>query len=178
MMTVFALVLAPAHAEPIRIDPLRIDIGMGAVIGLPHVDVGFALSVDPKWSVSDHMAAGLHLEKSHFFSSDEDDESHYEVHLLQPTVELYALDGSIRPFLGLGLGLYKLQEGGVLSFYAADSEKALTLGLGAQVGVELGRYHLSGTFHLLQQSVQIAEDELRAYVSIDHGFRFGGNRND
>ena len=96
--------------------------------------------------------------------------------MLQPTVEFYAFDGAIRPFIGLGPGLYKVQEGGVLSFYAADREKDVALGLGTQLGIELGRYHLSGTFHLLQEPVRIAEDELRFYVSIDHGFRFGGNR--
>ncbi len=55
-------------------DPLRIDVGLGAIIGLPQVDAGFVYSLDPKWTVHDHVFAGLHLEKSHFFSSGEDEE--------------------------------------------------------------------------------------------------------
>lgn len=176
MWTLLPCLVGLAHAEPVRIDPLRIDVGVGAIIGLPQVDAGWVYSLDPKWTVDDHVVAGLHLEKSHFFSSGEGDDSHFEVHVLQPTVELYAFDGDIRPFLGLGIGLYKVQEGGFLSVYAADRDKDLVWGFGAQVGIELGRYHLSGTFHLLQEPARVAEDELRSYVSIDHGVRFGGNR--
>ncbi|HJN78126.1 MAG TPA: hypothetical protein QGF58_29705, partial [Myxococcota bacterium] len=49
-------------------------MGLGAIIGLPQVDAGFVYSLDPKWTVHDHVFAGLHLEKSHFFSSGEDEE--------------------------------------------------------------------------------------------------------
>jgi hypothetical protein len=112
--------------------------------------------------------------------------------------EFYFTQTSVRPFVGLGLGLYHF---GSQSFGASPNGGGLSqdassyFGMAPQLGLELGAFRLSASYNflvggegvhqsaaggpngaMLDQSVGAAAGPSRNYLALELGIRFGGSK--
>ncbi len=176
----FALlaIMSPGWALSPSYEPYRVELGVGALIGFPRVDLGVGYSFEAKVNLTDHISAGFLWQWAQLFSSEVDSDRVFTARSLSPSVDFHALSGVLRPFIGLSGGRYNLTQG-VMGFGTDRvDDDHLSWGAGGQLGVELGRYFIAGAFHGMFETVEVTGEPVWGYVCIDQGLRLGGKRRD
>lgn len=142
--------------------------------GTAAISFGLNLSVEPKYNITDNIAAGFKLEGALFFASDDDDASLLTMTSYSLTGEYLFGTGKVRPYLGVAAGLYKP------TFYLTDLEDEIykfsldnTLGFAPRAGFQFGKFRLGTEFNIVKDN---SLDIDYSYLTIKMGATIGGGR--
>jgi outer membrane protein W len=209
--TIAALALlaaAPdARAQASSYQPIRVDLTVYAAYGSADAAAwGGGVAIEPKYNVTDHLAAGLRLEGAGFVTqsvklssggtSADVSQSARALTAFLVKADYYLTDSTVRPFLGCGLGLYRIGagsqsvssggSGGPVVVQTASSFRGF--GFAPQVGLNLGGFRLAATYHVITggdmvmatQSVGAAAPTQvklsKNFFAFEIGGTIGGNR--
>jgi hypothetical protein len=192
------LVASSAEARAKNYALFRLDTGLTGSMAHDSGGYGVGGFVEPKFNVLDTLAVGVRMEGHGMFGGDIDTGVNQNVDLdMRATAaflakaDYYIGTGTVRPFVGLGLGLYYF-AGQSLSATNINQNAGSYFGIAPQVGVQLGAFRLAFTYNAIlganyevsqsagpggiNQSVSGDQSISRNYMTLDIGFRFGGGK--
>jgi outer membrane protein X len=180
-------------AEPENYERIRADGGLTMSRGAVEGRKGFGFSTEIKGMIHDNLSVGARVEVAFLFGGivgDEDSELGFAMAACGLGKVEYLLGTSLlRPFAGLGLGVYSIgsttiDTGPGTTGYR--SSEGRYVGMAPQLGVDLGKVRFSMTYNaLLGASIEFREtigtavrttDISRNYVSIELSFQFAGGK--
>ncbi len=159
--------------------PFKVDITMGysrLTDGDADIRFGFNFSVEPKYNITDHLAAGLKIEAAGFVfaSSDGDEGGVLLMRSYSLTGEYLLGTKKVRPYFGMAVGLYQ-----PLGYsYDEDDEIYKThldskIGFAPRVGIHLGHFRLGAEFNIVKDNNL---DVNYGHLSIKAGATIGGGK--
>lgn len=198
--------LARAQAE--NYQAIRVDLTFFAAYAPADATAwGAGLALEPKYNVTDRLAAGLRLEASGFVSQDVKatsgagssanvSQGARAVTAILAKGDYYLTTSSVRPFVGLGLGFYRIgagsqsvSTGGGGSASVVQSAGAFSgFGFCPQLGLNLGGFRLAATYHVLTggdmvmvtqavgSTARVETKLAKNFFAFELGGTFGGNR--
>lgn len=204
---VFALALlavAPAaRAQATSYQSIRVDVTAYAAYGAADAaSWGAGAAIEPKFNVTDNLAAGLRLEGAGFVTqqvkvsaggtSANVSQSARAVTALLAKADYYLTTAPVRPFLGVGAGFYRIGAGSqsVSSGGSVVQTASAFSGFGfaPQLGINLGGFRLAATYHVITGGdIVVATQAVGAtaptqvklaknFFAFELGGTFGGNR--
>jgi hypothetical protein len=195
-----------ARAQSQNYQPIRVDVTLYA--GYAAADAtawGIGMAIEPKYNVTDHLAAGLRLEGAGFVTQDVKVASSSQtanvsqggraVTALLAKADYYLTTSSVRPFVGVGFGFYRIGAGSQ-SVSSSGSGAAVVqtassfsgFGVAPQVGLNLGGFRLAATYHVLTGGDMVVATQAvgataptevklpKNFFAFELGGTFGGNR--
>lgn len=159
----------------------KFDVGM--LIGdVSNHHVGLcAPYVEPKFNINNSFTVGLRMEYV-FYSKEDfikyDPEEPYLSDFdadgwtfsVVPTIDYYFNDHFIRPFVGIGGGIYYMFLSSKNSFVPVD-EKIASFGYVPRIGLNVGQFRISCEYNaILSKEVDLS------YVSFKLGYEIGGGK--
>jgi outer membrane protein X len=164
ILAVLAAILAPAaRAQAPSYQPIRVDLTFyGAYAPADATSWGGGVAIEPKFNATDQLAVGLRFDAAAFVTQDMNvssgtgtasasvSQGARAITTLLAKVDYYLTSSPVRPFVGLGLGLYRIGAGsqsvsGGTVVQTAQSFRGF--GVAPQVGVNLGWFRLAATYH-------------------------------
>ncbi len=158
-----ALVAAPARAQSLNYQPVRVDLTVyGAYASADAISWGGGAALEAKYNATDHLAVGLRFEGAGFVTQEVTLGAGENTTVSQGAraVSAFSLKGdwyfgtaSTRPFVGLGLGYYRIgvgtqsASGGGTVVQTAAAFRGF--GVSPQVGVNFGGFRLAATYHVV-----------------------------
>lgn len=195
--------LAPplARAQAPNYQPIRVDLTVfGAYAPSDATAWGIGAALEPKFNVTDRLAVGLRFEGSGFVTQDvRVDSGGNDVSVSQGAravsaylakADYYLTDAEARPFVGLGLGLYRIGSASQSVSGGAIVQSAAALsgfGFCPQVGVNLGGFRMAATYHVVTGGELVVATQAvgapaptevklsKNYFAFEIGGTFGGN---
>ncbi len=154
---------APARAQSTTYQPVRIDLTVyGAYASADATSWGAGAALEAKYNAMDNLAVGLRFEGAGFVTqevtlgtgaSTSVSQGARAVSAFSVKADWYFGTASARPFVGLGLGYYRIGAGtqSVSSGGAVVQSATAFRGFGVspQIGVNLGAFRLAATYHLV-----------------------------
>ncbi len=124
------------------------------------VKSGVMFEVEPHYYITDNFVAGLRLEGAFLgYQAESDDElfSFFGSTIL--TGDFYLSKGTVKPFIGLGAGLYTRHY--IYEDYTGDSLYtsgfgAIKLGFMGRAGFEIGHVRLTGSYNVVAANFSYA----------------------
>jgi outer membrane protein W len=202
MFAIACLAFAPpARAQGASYQPIRVDLTVyGAYASADANAYGIGAAVEPKYNLTDHLALGLRFEGAAFATQavSVGPTGSQQVSVSQSAraltaylvkADYYLTTSYVRPFVGLGLGLYRIASGSQsISGTGGITQQASSFsgfGLCPQVGVNFGSFRLAGTYHVITgkdqvvvtQAVGGAPTEVKlskSFFAFEIGGTFGG----
>lgn len=195
-----ALGAAPALAQSMNYQPVRVDLTVyGAFAPSATRSFGIGAAVEPKYNVTDKLSVGLRFEGSAILTGDVSvDGQDVSVGARAVTAYLakadyYLTDSSVRPFVGAGLGLYRIGSGsqsvdGSSGTVVQRAESFSGFGFCPQVGVNFGGFRLAATYHVITGDDQVVVTQAvgataptstslsKNFFAVELGGTLGGNR--
>lgn len=169
--------LKPAGNGDRLYKPFKVDVTAGYAHLMDAgaaVNFGLNLSVEPKYNITDNIAAGLKVEGALFFTADDVDASLLTITSYSLTGEYLVGTGKVRPYLGLAIGLYKP------TFYLTDLDDEIyklsfdnTLGFAPRAGFQFGKFRLGAEYNIVKDN---SLDIDYSYLSIKMGVAIGGGK--
>lgn len=196
------LAAAPvARAQARSYQPIRVDLTVfGAYAPSDATAWGIGAAVEPKFNLTDNVSIGLRLEGSGFVTQDVSVSSGgSEVSVSQGAravsaylakADYYFGTSSSRPFVGLGLGLYKIGSASqsVSGGSVVQSAAALDgFGFCPQIGVNFGGFRMAATYHMVTGGDLVVATQAvgapaptevklsKNFLAFEIGGTFGGN---
>ncbi len=169
LLAVRALLAAAraARAQAANYQPIRVDVTAFAAYGpADATSWGGGVAIEPKFNVTDSLAAGLRLEGAGFVTqqvkvsaggtSANVSQSARAVTALLAKADYYLTTAPVRPFVGIGAGFYRIGSGsqsvssGGTGATVVQSASAFSgFGFAPQVGLNLGGFRLAATYHII-----------------------------
>ncbi len=208
--TLAALLLvaaAPAaRAQAANYSPIRVDLTFfGAYAPGDATAWGGGVALEPKYNFTDHISAGLRLEGSAFVtqkvsvqsgggaSSASVSQGARAVTAFLLKGDYYLTTSTVRPFVGLGLGLYRVGAGsqsvsGGTVVQTAGAYRGF--GFCPQLGVNFGGFRLAAAYHVLTGDDMVVATQAvgtttpvqtkigKNYFAFEIGGTFGGGRSE
>lgn len=159
------LAAAPAaRAQAPSYQPVRVELTVfGAYAAADANSWGGGAALEPKFNVTDQLAVGFRLEGSGMItqkvnvgatgSETEVSQSARAVSAMLAKADWYLTTSPTRPFVGLGLGYYKIGAGSqeVSGSGSVVQSAAAFKGFGfcPQIGVNFGSFRVSALYHVL-----------------------------
>lgn len=173
--------------------PFRVDSGVSGAYAPGISGYGFSGLAEPKLNITNRLSAGLRAEGAIMLGGNIDgsDEVSVSTNVAVATLlkgEYFITGGNVRPFVGLGAGMYTFVGQGVsVSGGASVSQQAgRYFGVAPQLGVNFGGFRLAATYNIplnadiiVTQSVSAGGGEVklsRDYATLEFSFRWGGRR--
>jgi outer membrane protein W len=197
-----ALALAaatPALAVSESYQPIRVDttITFASGTGADVAEYGIGAAVEPKYNLTDNLSIGARIEGAvlvpESVSVGEDSVSigvrAFSAYLAK--VDYYLTTSSVRPFVGLGAGLYRIagvEQSAGSSGVVQRGEAFSGFGVAPQLGVNFGGFRLAGTYHFITGGDRLVVTQAvgttapvertmpTSYFALELGGTFGGNR--
>lgn len=185
--------VATVAAEPDTYEELRIDSGLTGTYVSASGRGGFGGMVEPKLYVHDNVAVGVRFEGAVMFGGEIGNDS--------TTIDLGAVGAflakgeyllgtaSVRPFVGLGVGIYDIASQSVSAgdmTAGVDQKAGRYFGIAPQLGIDLGRLRLAATYHtmlgadiVVHQRVGDVEETAeysQNFMTVEMTIRFGGKK--
>lgn len=181
---VFSLVLLSTmlltKAQSTLYKPFKVDISVGDAIPSGSGSKGGVLfAFEPKYAINDNITLGLRLEgavTARGFVDQYGDMVQGEAHASASyliTGDYYFTTSYVRPFAGIGVGIYNwagatADENGNTVVTAAQT----SFGIAPRVGVEIGHFRLGIEYNVAGKTGIINNN----YLGIKAGFCIGGGR--
>jgi hypothetical protein len=187
-----AAVTADAAAEAEHYEHIRVDVGVtGTTVAVSDRNTsGFVAEI--KVNAHDNIAVGGRVEIAVMFGGDVDgEELPFGLAASALAKGEYLLGThAVRPFVGLGVGMYSMGSHTIVSDENGDSGITTTtgryFGVAPQMGVDLGRVRLAATYNAIlgtsvehrrmSGGVEYRESFSPDYMTFELSFRFGGGR--
>ncbi len=194
----------PALAQARNYQPVRVDLTIYGGYGTADANAwGIGAALEPKFNVTDNLAAGFRIEGAAFITQDVNvgPAGSGEVAISQGAravsaylvkADWYFTTSSARPFAGLGLGLYRIGAGSQdISGTGAISQRAESFsgfGFCPQLGVNFGGFRLAATYHVITGGSQTVVTQAigttpatevklsKNFFAFEIGGTIGGNR--
>ncbi len=198
------LSLAPAaRAQAPNYQLVRVDLTVyGAYASADAISWGGGLALEPKINVTDHLATGLRLEAAGFVTQKvavsssgtaaDVSQGGRAVTTVLAKADYYLTTSTVRPFLGIGAGFYRIGAGSqsVSSGGTVVQTASAFSGFGfaPQVGVNLGGFRLAATYHVVTGGDMVVATQAvgapaptqvklaKNFFAFELGGTFGGNR--
>jgi outer membrane protein X len=202
------LAAAPAaRAEAQNYSPVRVDLTVFAAYAPGDATAwGGGVALEPKYNFTDQLSAGLRLEASAFVVQDVKvgsgtgstnvQQGARAVTAIAAKGDYYLTTSSVRPFVGLGLGYYRIGAGSQSVSTSGTGTASVVqtagsyrgFGVAPQLGLNLGGFRLAATYHLLTGGdIVVATQSVGApaptqtkigknYFAFEIGGTFGGGR--
>ncbi len=185
-----SLVAARAHADDY--DPLHVETGLVGTYASSNGRGGVGAVFEPKLMLDDHFAVGGRLEAAVMFggritAAGDTAMDVGAVGALLAKGEYLFGSGSVRPFAGLGVGVFDIASEAVATGQTTasiDQKAGRYFGLAPQAGVELGRVRLAITYDaILGADIEVHQmigtaaqttSYSQSYLGFELAFRFGG----
>lgn len=182
-----------AAAEVESYEELRVDSGLTGTYVSASGRGGFGAMVEPKLYVHDNIAVGVRFEGAVMFGGEIGNDSTSidlgAVGAFLAKGEYLLGTASVRPFVGLGLGIYDIASQSVTAgdmTAGVDQKAGRYFGIAPQLGIDLGRLRLAATYHtmigadiVVHQRVGDVEETAeysQNFLSFEMTIRFGGKR--
>ncbi len=132
------------------------------------IKFGFNFSIEPKYNVTDNIAAGLKIEAAAFLGDSYDEGTGAIImRSYSATGEYYFSQKKTRPYAGLGLGVYqRILTSADEEVSTVFNDKAL-FGFAPRIGVQVGQFRSGLEFNIAQKNT---------YLSLKIGATIGGKR--
>jgi hypothetical protein len=181
-----------ASAEAEHYEPVRVDAGMtGSTVGVSDRNgVGFVAEI--KVNAHDNIAVGGRVEIAVMFGGLVGDEAlPFGMAAAALLKGEYLLGtGPVRPFAGVGAGLYSIGSHTIVSDPNGNNGISTTsgryFGVAPEIGLDLGRLRLAATYNAILGTsveyrqttggIEYRETFSQSYLSLEASFRFGGGR--
>ncbi len=155
---------------------------------------GFGAVVEPKYAVHDQISVGLRLEGAVMFGGSIGNDGSTSMDMgaaasVMAKGEYLFTTTSVRPFVGLGLGMIDIASQSIStsqSNASIDQKAGRYFALAPQIGVDLGRLRLAATYNaIIGADIEVHQmvggmDQKASfsqnYLTFELGFRFGGGR--
>lgn len=162
-------------AQSTNYKPFKVDIAVGyAVPAGTGSKSGAVIAIEPKYSVDNNITLGLRFESSRTSSSYVSGTTVFVGSVNATTSYLATADyffkgNKVRPFAGLGLGLYSTGGVGAFgdSYYVSDGNK---FGVVPRAGIELGHFRAAIEYNAMGKDAFVNYN----YLSFKVGFFLGG----
>ncbi|WP_066629531.1 outer membrane beta-barrel protein [Labilibacter marinus] len=186
ILVVALATVATSFAQSTDYKPFKVDVGaLYAIPGGEAVSAGAGFYLEPKYNVTNNIAVGLKMEWAIMgASSDYDNVSISAVGSYQLTGDYYFSENKVRPFAGLGIGIYSLGsvETDVVSAAAGEDPFAYDFGskfgFAPRVGLLMGHFRAALEYNVITGiDTGISELDNKNYLSIKLGFEIGGGKN-
>lgn len=201
------LAAAPAaRAQAPSYQPIRVDLTFyAAYAAADATSWGGGLAIEPKYNVTDHLSAGFRLDAAGFVTQDVKvssgststnvSQGARAVAAFLVKADYYLTDSTVRPFLGIGAGLYRIGAGsqsvsasgsGATVVQTASSFRGF--GFAPQLGLNLGGFRLAATYHVITGGDMVVATQAvgtsvptetklpKNFFAFEIGGTFGGNR--
>ena len=183
LVAVLVAGIVSANAQSENYKAFKVDVGaLYAIPGGDGVKSGAGFYLEPKYNLTDNIALGLKMEWA-IMGAEEQEGMSVDISALgsyQITGDYYFGDSKVRPFVGLGTGIYSL---GSAEFSAVDAlmdENTATIDFGSKFGFSPRAGLLLGHFRVGMEYNIITgiEDgmESKNYLSFKVGFEIGGGK--
>lgn len=190
LFSLFMLVTLSATAQEYK--PFKVNLSVGVAKPLSSgISGGVLFAIEPKYGLNDNLDLGLRLEWAvvarGVISSGNTvtgDVGAFGSYLL--TGNYLFGTGGVRPFLGLGAGLYSVASGGVVTVVDGQSNQQVTLvgetKFGGMIrgGIKAGHFVLGVEYNAVPTTSNKLSnttiDSKNAYLGIKLGFDIGGGR--
>jgi hypothetical protein len=205
LLAALALAATPALAQTRNYQPIRVDLTVyGAHASADATSWGGGVALEPKYNVTDQLAVGLRFDAAGFVTQDvrvssgtneaSVSQGARAVTTFLAKADYYLTTTYARPFVGLGMGLYRIGAGsqevssGTNVTVVQSAQAFRGFGIAPQVGVNFGGFRLAATYHAVlggdlvvaTQAVGTTErNEVRlskSFFSFELGGTIGGNR--
>lgn len=192
VVVVVLLAGGPAFAESEHYEQIRVDAGMtGSSVGVSDRNaVGFVAEI--KVNAHDNIAIGGRVEIAVMFGGNVGaEELPFGLAAAALAKGEYLLGtGPVRPFAGIGAGLYSMGTHTIVSDPDGGSGISTTsgryFGVAPAAGVDVGRVRLAATYNAIlgtsveyrqtSGGVEHRETLSQSYLSLELSFRFGGGK--
>lgn len=163
LLALLVLAAPAARAQAPNFQPIRVDLTFfGAYASADATSWGGGVTLEPKYNLTDHLSIGLRFDAAAFVtqdvtvSSETGDASVSQgaraVTTFLAKADYYLTTTPVRPFVGLGLGLYRIGAGSqdVSGGSVVQTASSFSgFGLCPQLGVNFGGFRLAATYHLV-----------------------------
>ena len=180
-----------AMADAQNYEQIRVDVGMiGSSVSVSDRNgVGFVTEI--KVNAHDNVAIGGRVEFGVMFGGlVEDEELPFSMAACGLVKGEYLLGaGPVRPFIGLGVGVYSIGSYTIIDDEGnsrIDRTTGRYVGVAPAIGVDLGRLRLAATYHAIlgtsveyrrmTAGVESRETLSQNYLALEASLRFGGGR--
>ena len=181
LVAVLVAGIVSANAQSENYKAFKVDLGLlYAIPGGDGITGGIGYYLEPKYNLTDNIALGLKLEGAVMGADDISGASASITALgsYQLTGDYYFGDSKVRPFLGLGTGIYSM--GSIDYDFSLDADSNMSLDYGSKFGFAPRAGLLLGHFRVAMEYNVITgiEDPLpsRNYLSFKVGFEIGGGK--
>jgi outer membrane protein W len=181
-----------AWAQAAHYDPVEVEAGVVGTYAGASGRGGFGADVEVKFLATDNIGVGAHFEGAVMLGGNigENGDTKMDVGVVATTLlkgEYLFRMGKIRPFGGLGVGMFDIASQSVTAGPSAtgvDQKAGRYFGVAPQVGIDLGMLRLAVTYNIMlgadievHQTVGSAmttSSYSQNYFGFELGFRFGG----
>lgn len=188
----FLFVLTGFSANAQEYKPFKVNVSLGYAKALSSGLSGGALvAIEPKYGISDNFDLGLRLESAFIArgvtingNTSTGDVAAFGSYLLTGTYLIGK--GGIRPFVGVGAGLFSIASGGTVTVVDNQTPKDVTFvsetkfGAMIRAGIKAGHFIAGVEYNAVPTtSNKLANttiDSKNAYLGIKVGFDIGGGR--
>jgi outer membrane protein X len=184
-----------AYAQAEHYQPFRFDSGLSGTYVSASGRGGFGAVVEPKFYVHDNIAVGGRLEGAVMFGGSIDQmtgDTQMDMGAVGAVMAkgeyLHGLS-AIRPFAGLGIGLFDIASQSLAAgptTTGIDQKAGRYFGVAPQVGIDLGRLRLAATYNMIlgadievRQTIGGVEQTAsfsQNYMTFELSIRFGGGK--
>ena len=175
------VVLCSFHLQAQEFKPFKVDLGLS--FNTPTDDQagnGMGGYIEPRYGLDDYITLGLRLEWSALSSGNitintqNVDLSAASVRNTMFVGEYFFNKEKVRPFVGMGIGMYRRQSHGISitagSVQIGDLNRSVSnFGFAPRVGVNAGHFRLSTIFNF-------TGNDISNYFGINVGIEIGGGR--
>lgn len=191
-----------ARAQAANYSPIRVDLTVFGAYAPGDANAwGGGAALEPKYNLTDNIAVGLRLEAAAFVTqkvsvgsgsaSTSVQQGARAVSAIAAKGDYYLTTSSVRPFLGLGLGYYRVGAGSqsVSGTAVVQTAGAYTgFGVAPQLGVNFGGFRLAAMYHVLTGGDLVVATQTvgatapvktkigKNYFAFELGGTFGGSR--
>ena len=188
---IVALLATTAHADDS--DPLHVDTGLIGTYVSSNGRGGFGAVFEPKLLIDDHVAVGGRLEAAVMFGGaiGSAGDTQMDVGALGALLakgEYLFGDAEVRPFVGLGVGVFDIASQSIAttqSTASIDQKAGRYFGVAPQLGIDLGRVRIAVTYDaILGADIEVHQtvggttqstSYSQSYLGGELSFRFGGD---
>jgi len=180
ILLIFAIAFfSSLFAQRAEYKAFKVDVGgLYAIPSGDGVKAGAGFYFEPKYNITDNIAAGLRMEWAMMGASDDlgDDVSISSLGSYLLTGDYYFNTKKVRPFAGLGVGLYSL---GSIEFDDEVGEGEIDMGnkfgFAPRIGLLLGHFRLGLEYNVIT-GVDSDVFDSKNYLSFKFGFEIGGGK--
>jgi outer membrane protein X len=161
-----ALAASPARAQAPSYQPIRVDLTFfGAYASADATSWGGGVTLEPKYNLTDNLSLGFRFDAAAFITQDISvssgtgetsvSQGARAVTTFLAKADYYLTTTPVRPFVGIGLGLYRIGAGSQEVSSGATTQVLQTassfrgFGFCPQLGVNFGGFRLAATYHVV-----------------------------